>query len=288
MAVDAVPSHQRCVPGSHNIPQAEFPPAVNTPSSIDAAAATAQIIESFNEALAAKDFAALAALFVDGQDTYWRDHLALTWVFRTVEGRSAILEFLNHAAGSKDGFRLKKIAADTASAFKSPQAAPIDPRGEIPGIRSHLTLETAHGTGTGLLKLVHQEDGWKIFTLYTRLEELRGHEQGAFFHRPQGVQHGGQPGRKNWAERREAEAKYEDGDGPAVLIVGMSLKHLPPLPLVRQLKPPPPRCRSSWPHRCSPSQSHRHTLPHHRPQPSHRRQLAQSLPPPRTARSRLG
>lgn len=224
MAVGAaVPSHQRCVPGSHNIPQAQFPSAVNTPTTIDAAAATSQIITAFNKAVESKDFAALANLFVDDPNTWWRDHLALTWAFRTVQGRSAILDFLKQSAGSKDGFRLTSIAADTTSAVRTPQAFPIDPRGEIPGVRSFITLETVHGTGTGMVKLVHQEDGWKIFTLYTRLEELRGHEEGAFYRRPQGVQHGGQVGRKNWAERREAESNHQDGNDPSVLIVGTSL-----------------------------------------------------------------
>lgn len=223
MAVDTVPSHQRCVPGTHNIPSAQFPPAVKTPSPIDAPAATAQLLASFNAALQAKDLNALAALFVDGPRTYWRDHLALTWTFRTVQGRPAILDLLQHAAGSKDGLRLTSLAADTSSAVRAPQEAAIDPAGEIPGIRAFLTLETAHGTGVALLKLVHQEDGWRIFTLYTRLEGLKGHEEGSFFRRPQGVQHGGQPGRKNWAERREAEANQEDGAEPTVLIVGKSI-----------------------------------------------------------------
>lgn len=59
----------------------------------------------------------------------------------------------------------------------------------------------------------------KAFTLFTSMMELKGHEETVFGRRPEGVAHGGLPGRKNWQERRLADENYEDSE-PTVLILG--------------------------------------------------------------------
>ena len=51
------------------------------------------------------------------------------------------------------------------------------------------------------------------------MRELKGHEDAVFGRRPQGVDHGGKPGRKNWQDRRAADADFEESE-PVVLIVG--------------------------------------------------------------------
>lgn len=218
----SVPSHQRCVPGSVNIPIAKFPSTASLPSNLDATQAVTEVVDSFNKALAAQDFGAIAKLFADGDYSYWRDHLALTWKFRTVQSRPRVQEFLESSAKSKDGLRLKKIELDLSSPAKKPATGAIDAAGDVTAIMFYITLDTVLGTGAGYVRLVHQDDGWKIYTLYTRLQGIKGHEEGSGGRRPPGVQHGGQPGRKNWAERREAETNHEDGLEPVVLIVGMS------------------------------------------------------------------
>ncbi|KAM6525778.1 hypothetical protein FALCPG4_011313 [Fusarium falciforme] len=216
-AID-VPSYMRTVPGSINIPVAKFPAPSKTPASSDPQEVAAALVENINQAVQKHDYPALARLFTD--DGYWRDHLALSWVFRTVQGPSAILDFLKSAAGSKDGFRLKSISIDDSSAVRSPKTIPIDGLATVFGVQFFFTIETALGTGQGLARAVEHNGEWKIFTLYTRLQEFKGYEESINEHRPKGVEHGGKPGRKNWAQRRAAAANFEDGSEPAVLIIG--------------------------------------------------------------------
>ncbi|KAI0532866.1 hypothetical protein GGR58DRAFT_517393 [Xylaria digitata] len=208
----------RCVPGSVNIKVAKFPSPTKHAEDLDPARVASNLVESFNKALQAKDYSAVANLFVE--DGYWRDHLALSWVFRTVQTPSRILEFLQSCTESKDGFRLKTIDVDTRTASKSPKIIPVDASGNVSGIELFIKVATVHGTGVGLARLVAQGGQWKIFTLYTRLEELCGHEEATNHRRAKGAEHGGKPGRKNWAEKRVAEADINAGNEPAVLVIG--------------------------------------------------------------------
>jgi hypothetical protein len=220
-AEQPIPSHMRPVPGSFNIPVAKFPSVIKPAPTTNPGEAASKLVDTFNHALEKKDFTTLSNLFVEGG--YWRDHLALTWVFRTASTPPAILDFLQGSSQSRDGFRLRKIALDTSTAVRAPKISPLDLAGEVLGIQFFITVETVIGTGTGLVSLVEQEGAWKIFTLYTRLEELRGHEEALNGRRVPGVQHGGRPGRKNWAERRQAESDFSSSSHPAVIIVGKSL-----------------------------------------------------------------
>ena len=213
----ATPSHMRTVPGSVNIHVTNFPKAASGDTGVDAAQIASAIINSFNKALDNKDFALLSRLFVD--DGYWRDHLAVTWRFRTIRTSPSILDFLQVSAKSKDGFRLSKIAVDDSSVTRAPKVASLDAAGQVPCVRLFIGLTTVVGRGTGLIKLVQAGGEWKIFSLYTRLEELTGHEEAVNERRGKGVAHGGQPGRKNWAERRQADADFTATE-PAVLVVG--------------------------------------------------------------------
>lgn len=217
-----VPSHMRSVPGSINIPVAKFPAPPETPSppDIDIKHVVAQVVKAVNDALAQNSLASLAGLFAE--DGYWRDHLALSWDFRTVHSPPKILQYLQACAKSKDGFRLRKIAIDEGSPTKGCKLVPIDAEATVTGIQFYLTCETAHGTGRGIARLVEQSGTWKIFTFYTRLEELSGFEEPTGARRSKGVEHGGKPGRKNWAERRNEASNFEANDDPAVVIIGMS------------------------------------------------------------------
>ncbi|ROT37079.1 hypothetical protein SODALDRAFT_351447 [Sodiomyces alkalinus F11] len=49
---------------------------------------------------------------------------------------------------------------------------------------------------------------------------IRGHEEATLGRRAVGVEYGDKPGRKNWAERRQAESEWQDGREPAVIILG--------------------------------------------------------------------
>ena len=213
----AIPSHMRPAPGSVNIHVAKFPSATKSVSAADPAAVASSLVTSFNQALDKNDFTTLSHLFID--NGYWRDHLAVTWAFRTVQTPPVILDFLNSSSRSKDGFRLRNIAVDDEAAVKAPKLVPMDTAGQLSGVQFFITLKTVLGAGTGLVNLVEQGGQWKIFTLYTRLEELRGHEEAINGRRNPGVQHGGRPGRKNWAEKRQADADFTSSE-PTVVIVG--------------------------------------------------------------------
>lgn len=213
----SIPSHMRPAPGSVNIPVAQFPSVPKPASTTDPAEVASTLVGTLNQALEKNDFTALSNLFVD--NGYWRDHLAITWAFRTASTPPAILDFLRGSSQSRDGFRLRKFAVDDSTAVRTPKLAPLDPAGQVLGVHFFITLETVLGTGTGMVNLVYKGGEWKIFTLYTRLEELRGHEEAIYGRRVPGVQHGGRPGRKNWAEKRQADANFTSSE-PAVIIFG--------------------------------------------------------------------
>ncbi|SPN98639.1 probable flavin-containing monooxygenase [Cephalotrichum gorgonifer] len=203
--------------GSFNIPIAKFPtPRESTP--VDATKVASDVVEAINSAIAKKDYGAIASLFFDGG--FWRDHLALTWEFRTVQGPAAILDFLQKAASSSDGFRLSKVEVDSSTPVRAPTIGPLDPEGKVLGIRFFTNLDTVIGRGQGVMALAEVDGVWKIFSAYTSLRELKGHEEGINARRPVGVQHGGLPGRTNWADRRKLAAEFKDGSEPAVFIIG--------------------------------------------------------------------
>jgi hypothetical protein len=206
----SIPSSERPELGSVNIPLGEYPSTSNN-ASVDAKGVAEDIVSRLNNALEKKDSAAAAALFLT-DDSYLRDHLALSWEFRTIKGRSKIQSYLDESP-----LQLQSVKVDSSGGFRSPKYGAIDAWGDVNGIVFFFTFETAIGRGEGVVNLAEESDGWKIFTLYTVLKELKGHEEPLHGRRTRGVKHGGDPNRKNWAERREAEKNDID---PRVLVIG--------------------------------------------------------------------
>lgn len=130
-----------------------------------------------------------------------------------MQGTEKIKEFLATSC------RLKNIAVDRSSDFRKPVITGFDGQGKLRGIQTFLTTESDVGRGLGVARLVQQDGKLKAFTLFTSMRELKGHEEAIFGRRTEGVAHGGQPGRKNWAERRAAEEDFGDSE-PTVLILG--------------------------------------------------------------------
>ncbi|KAI9931159.1 hypothetical protein ASPWEDRAFT_101354 [Aspergillus wentii DTO 134E9] len=205
-----LPSKDRIESGSFNIPIGKFP-ATATSTSIDHEAIASQIVSSVNTALSNNDYNALTALFLE--DGFWRDHLCVTWDLRTIKGRENIANFLS-ASG-----QLTHVEIDRSSAFRSPAVAPIDAFGDVTGIQFFINVTTQTGRGDGIVRLAEKDGEWKIYTFFTSLVELKGHEEGVRHRRPKGVQHGEQKDRRNWQEKRTADVNYE-GKDPAVLVVG--------------------------------------------------------------------
>jgi hypothetical protein len=82
-----------------------------------------------------------------------------------------------------------------------------------------VTITTTHGSGRGVIRFVRDDESWSIWTLFTTLERIAGHEDLVGSRRTHGVQHGAKPDRKNWLDRRVEEANFQQGK-PQVLIVG--------------------------------------------------------------------
>ncbi|KAF4508955.1 hypothetical protein G6O67_005273 [Ophiocordyceps sinensis] len=205
------------LPGSVNLPVAQFP-AVSLPASVQPAREAAAVLEALNRGVLGADYRAVSACFAEGG--FWRDHLALSWNFRTVQGQGDILRFLGDCARSKDGFRIKEFTLDLSSPWREPQVAAIDGDGKVEGVQAFFLFETVIGSGQGLMRLIHQHGKWAIFTIYTSLQALRGHEEHVFHRRPRGVAHDEKLAGMNWMEKRRVEAELEDDGDLAVLIIG--------------------------------------------------------------------
>lgn len=203
-------SKDRCTPGSVDVPLAKWPRTADDVESQPEAIAT-KIVYAINSFIDKGDTNAVAHLFLE--DGYWRDHLGLSWDIRTLKGRTAISNFLE---GKSSSIRLE---VDTTSTFRSPQYSALDGIGEVKGIQFYFNFKSKVGSGQGVARLAEVDGSWQIFTLFTSLRDITGHEEAVNTRRPKGVEHGGRFDRKNWQERRTVELNLEDKD-PAVLVVG--------------------------------------------------------------------
>ena len=213
-AID-VPASNRVVPGSHHLAPVVWPKISDEPTP-DAGKVAAAWISSFNSLIKGEDVE-VSSLFRN--DSHWRDLLCLTWNFHNYQGPEKIASALRQKSR---GCRIKSINVDTSTDLRKPAIAPVDFGGHLKGVQSFLTVDTDVGRGRGLVRLVQDPESggkWKAFTLFTTLQELKGFEEYNGPRRPTGVEHGAHPGRKNWKERRDAEANFE-GTEPTVLIVG--------------------------------------------------------------------
>lgn len=206
----SLPPRERVEPGSHNIPFGQFP-ETNTAAPENPDQIATGVVEQLNNALEKKDANAVSQIFLE--NSYWRDHLCLSWDFRTIKGREAVARFATASPSSV------KVEVDRSSPFKAPHNGPIDAFGEVHGVEFFIKVTTNFGNGQGVVRLAQQGSEWKIFTISTTLLELTGHEEATYARRPVGVKHGEQQGRQNWQDRRNADSNYVDKD-PAVLILG--------------------------------------------------------------------
>jgi len=162
-------------------------------------------------ALARADDGALKALF--HADSYWRDALALTWDLVTFSGAGIVAA------------ELKARAGDSA-----PTGFKIDPRRMAPrhvtragtnAIEAMFRFETAEGRGNGVVRLLPAtgDGAAKAWTLFTGLDEIKGHEERVGKARPTGQSYSRDFRGPNWLDLRKAAAEYTDRD-PAVVVVG--------------------------------------------------------------------
>ena len=172
---------------------------------MDAATATpaqaaSSWLASFGAALERRDAKAALALFDD--DCYWRDLVAFTWNIKTLEGKAQIEAMLAAAL------------AQVQPANWQLEGEPSDAGGVT---EAWFTFETRVARGRGHLRL----KAGKCWTLLTTMTELKGFEEHKGDKRAMGAEHGVQPGRKSWLERKtEEEAELGSSKQPYCVIIG--------------------------------------------------------------------
>jgi len=179
---------------------ASIPESVSLRS--DAAVRVDAWLGRFEAALASRDVEAAAALFAP--QSFWRDLIAFTWNIKTVEGPQGVADLLRNTLPhtAPRGFMID----------------PAEPPSEANGItEAWILFETAVGRGRGHVRLM----GDAAWTFLTTMYELKGHEEPQGRNRPKGVEHGADPNRTTWSERRQREAE-ELGitTQPYVVIIG--------------------------------------------------------------------
>jgi cation diffusion facilitator CzcD-associated flavoprotein CzcO len=147
------------------------------------------------------------------QDSWWRDHVALSWDLRTLHGLPKIISFVSPIMSSVQMQSLSLAGEDASYAPSTTTPIP-----DLEWVQSMFSFETSIGRGRGFLRLAQAEDGeWKAHMLYTALDELKGHEEFIGARRSHGGQNSGLGG--NWFERRQATLGF-DGEEPTALIIG--------------------------------------------------------------------
>ncbi|KAJ6010310.1 Dimethylaniline monooxygenase (N-oxide forming) [Penicillium sp. IBT 35674x] len=212
LAVPAPRPQDRVEIGSVNIPVGKFPDSPSTASDQVIDAICDELIERFNTALTNRDHTAISFLFLE--DGYWRDHLAISWDLRTLKRRNKIRQYLD------GGHQILSLGIDRTSAFRRPQLAPLDGISDPKGIQFFIRFATELGSGRGAIRLVHNKNGaWRILSLFTSLEAIKGCEEPLGVRRSKGTRHDSTRNGKNWRDMREEQMNFTSQD-PTVLIIG--------------------------------------------------------------------
>lgn len=160
------------------------------------------VLAKLGKALESGDINAAVNLFQT--DCYWRDLATFTWNLKTLEGHDQIRDMLETQLSSISPSHFRQDEKEMAS----------DNDGVIDG---WFSFETKVARGYGHIRI---KNGL-IWTLLTTMSELKGHEEPKGFNRPMGAEHGHDPNRKTWAEKRlqeAAELGYKTQ--PYVVIIG--------------------------------------------------------------------
>ena len=138
---------------------------VDEPTVTSAAEVATAWFEAFSGAIASSDVTGILDLFLDGG--FWKDALALTWDFRTIEGKEGIKKLLDH--------RLVPTGLiDLRLSHEPPQVPELQKMfPDLVLLRLCFEFGTKVGKGTGVIYLVPVPDSkWKAYTIYTCLHSL--------------------------------------------------------------------------------------------------------------------
>ncbi|MDB4852304.1 NAD(P)/FAD-dependent oxidoreductase [Alphaproteobacteria bacterium] len=177
-------------------------------------------ISSFNHSLTAAPQSPDGAKHLFLTDSYWRDALGVTWQLNTMVGGDAIVAALRDNAARVG---LSDVTLDdTASPPQWVNRAGTD------AIEAFFRFETKAAIGRGIMRLCPTtqpaEAGdsgwqWRAWTLFTAIDQLKGHEEKLGRNRPTGSSYSRDFRGPNWLDKRLAAQTYEDRD-PAVLVIG--------------------------------------------------------------------
>ena len=146
------------------------------------------------------DPAEVVSLF--GEDCFWRDLVAFSWNLTTEEGQSAINAML-----------LQRLEDVAPTDFRACGDA-LDLDGTLEG---WFSFQTRVAACRGHVRL---RDG-KIWTLFTAMDSLHGHEESLGERRPLGADHVIERGHLTWLEEQElVSANLGVNEQPEVVIVG--------------------------------------------------------------------
>lgn len=120
---------------------------------------------AFSSAITSSNVTGILDLFLE--NGFWKDTLALTWDFRTIEGRDAIRNLLDHRLAPTGFVDLRLNDAP----FLAPELLKLFP--DLVLLRLSFEFGTKVGKGTAVCYLVPVPGStWKAYSLYTCLKSL--------------------------------------------------------------------------------------------------------------------
>lgn len=157
-------------------------------------------LQDFEQALSSNNLNKAAELFK--KDGFWRDLISFTWNIKTLEGQEEIKEMLSAVLENTEphNWQLTEEAVETNGI-----------------IEAWISFETKVAKGYGHLRL---RNG-KAWTLLTTMVELKDFPEKRRKLRPKGAEHGANPNRVTWQEKRKAEQENLGySEQPYCLIIG--------------------------------------------------------------------
>ena len=190
--------------------------------------AAARWLESFSATLAEGNRQALSALF--HADSHWRDMVTFTGRIATLSGGADIASQLATA---------NRVSQARAFAIDPQRSAPAQAsRAGYTVLEVFFKFETATASARGIVRLdpaTLEGDAPKAWTLFTEVDEFKGHEEAIGRRRPKGEVYSRDFSGPNWLDRRVSSSRYEDRD-PTVLVVGGGQAGLSIAARLRQLE----------------------------------------------------
>ncbi|KAG1901997.1 uncharacterized protein F5891DRAFT_1163681 [Suillus fuscotomentosus] len=179
---------------------------VTDPSNVSSSEVAIEWLNAFSAAITQSDTAAVVDLFLE--DGFWKDVIALTWDFRTFEGRKDIKKLLDA--------RLVSTGLNELRLLQEPLNEPVLQKvyHDLVWLRFCFGFTTKHGKGTAVVYLVPLPDSkWKAYTLLTCLNSLSDFPQKLGPLRNWETDHG------SWEEKRRQETEFSNND-PTVIVIG--------------------------------------------------------------------